>query len=312
MQVEDLQRLAEASYQLNELPSLKTARCHWKHVVRFFNGTEVARISTAMVEDYKAHRLGQGAARATVNNELWVLSRGFTLALRQRLLRRRPFIERLKVYNARQGFVDPPDYQRIVKALEILDPPSADIVRFLYLLGWRLGEVLRLDWQEVNVEAGSVRLPPRRTKNRQPRAIRVGSLLHAVLRRRWEHRLGDAVFHRAGRPVKDFRGSWDRAAAAVAKSGLHRHDLRRSFARNGVLAHVPLKTIMLIGGWRTLDTFFRYCILDEHALGLGAAQIEDYTERFEEIEAKLRGHWGAAALTPDLSQHYRELGGGPV
>jgi hypothetical protein len=51
--------------------------------------------------------------------------------------------------------------------------------------------------------------------------------------------------------------------AAVGCADLTPHDLRRSFARHAARSGVPVKTMMEIGGWRTLSTWARYCIVDE-------------------------------------------------
>jgi integrase len=207
------------------------------------NGMNVEKISTAVIENYKAKRLEEGAARQTVNNELGLIRRGLRLAFEQELLPRIPRVKNLRVQNAREGFVDPPDFLRIVKALETLDPPVADVVTFLYLLGWRREEVLGLTWEEVDAESGLLRLPARCQK-RTPKTIRVGHEIHEVLRRRAALRNGPFVFHREGAKVRTFRGPWRRAVRAIGRPTLVVHDLRRSFARNALQAGLLIPLIL--------------------------------------------------------------------
>ena len=52
---------------------------------------------------YRAHRLAEGAAPATINNELAALRRMFTLAFRAKRVTEKPYIETPAPRNARQG-----------------------------------------------------------------------------------------------------------------------------------------------------------------------------------------------------------------
>jgi integrase len=73
----------------------------------------------------------------------------------------------------------------------------------------------------------------------------------------------DYVFERKeGRPVKDFRGTWENVTVAAKVPGLLFHDLRRTGARNLRRAGVAEGVIMKIGGWKTASVFRRYDIID--------------------------------------------------
>jgi integrase len=54
-------------------------------------------------------------------------------------------------------------------------PASVDalrpLVRFIYLTGWRRGEVTRLEWRQVDFRAGEVRFDPGTTKNDEGRVF---------------------------------------------------------------------------------------------------------------------------------------------
>lgn len=275
MDVKQLYDLLERDYALNDRVA-KGSLCHFAHILRMLSGMDATEITPSVIESYKVERLKEGAARQTVNNELSLLRRALNLAVELELLPRAPKVRLFSVQNTRTGFVQPGEFTRLVRALEAIDQSVADLTTMLYGLGWRRGEVVDLRWAEVDVGSGMVQLPARRTKGRKQRTIRVGEDIHALFRRRWVIRNGAAVFHRDGRPVRDFRRAWARAVDAIGHPGLLVHDLRRSFARNALLAGVPIKLIMEIAGWKTPSVFFRYAIMDEAALSAALDVVSRY------------------------------------
>jgi integrase len=84
----------------------------------------------------------------------------------------------------------------------------------------------------------------------------------------------DAVFTwENGRPVKDFRGAWDKMTAA-AKVPVLVHDFRRSAARNLLRAGVNRDVARRITGHKTDSMFSRYNIVAESDLAEAAEKIE--------------------------------------
>jgi integrase len=163
-------------------------------------------ITTNRVRAYAAMRQGEGAANASINRELAALKRMFSLAVQDGRLGTMPFIPTLEEDNVRQGFVDHAAFEALRKNLpEYLKDP----VTFLYLSGWRLGEMKALEWRDV--------LPLS------------GELLEIMERAHAKRRLDcPYVFHRDGEAIGDFRKAWSNACKA---SGLGRtlvHDLRRT------------------------------------------------------------------------------------
>jgi integrase len=225
-----------------------------------------------MIEKYRADRLALGKARATVNRELEALRRAYKLGVERKQIspNRVPLIRMFREDNARQGFVD---YEEFTAIASHLPPPIADIAWFAYLSGWRRGEIFSLTWDDVDLTRGVVTLRPEFSKNKEPRELPLAAPgLQAVISRRWQARLVmttdgpkvcDRLFHRRGKPVKNFRRAWVQACKKVGRRGLLFHDLRRSAVRNMVNAGVREKVAMKITGHKTREVFDRYHIVDD-------------------------------------------------
>jgi integrase len=92
------------------------------------------------------------------------------------------------------------------------------------------------------------------------------------------------VFTRSsGTPVRDFRGTWEKATEKAGVKGLLFHDLRRTAARNLRKAGFAEGVIMKIGGWRTRSVFERYAIVSQ-------ADIADAIGKLEVRDGHSLGH----------------------
>jgi integrase len=132
--------------------------------------------------------------------------------------------------------------------------------------------VLHLTWAQVDFHSGTVRLEPGTTKNRLGRTFPFTPELRAVLEAQKAHtektgkqqgRIIPWVFHRQGRPIKDFRGAWKAACGAACVPGRLFHDLRRTAVRNLERAGVPRSVAMLMTGHKTESVYRRYAIVSE-------------------------------------------------
>jgi integrase len=248
------------------------------------------------LDAYVATRLGAGRKPATIQKELAALKRAFHLAARAGKAVPPPF-PRLRVSNTRTGFFEEPEFRAVHAGLSgDLQP----VVEFLYLTGWRLTEVLTLEWRQVDFAAGVVRLEPGTTKNDEGREFPFSVLppLEALLRRQRERttaieretgQIIRRVFHRQGAPVRDMRGAWDAACIAAGffrvvnpeappaqqrkKATKLVHDFRRTAVRNLERAGVPRSVAMKLTGHQTESVYRRYAIVAASDLVEGVKKL---------------------------------------
>jgi integrase len=102
--------------------------------------------------------------------------------------------------------------------------------------------------------------------------------LAEVIERRRQARHPDSpwVFHRDGRPIKDFRYAWNKALDKAGVSDHVFHDFRRTATRNMTKAQVPGKRIMQVTGHKTLAMLDRYNITLEQDTEETLAQTQAY------------------------------------
>jgi integrase len=81
------------------------------------------------------------------------------------------------------------------------------------------------------------------------------------------------VFHRDGKPIKDYYGGWDRACRLAGYPDRVAHNLRRTAVRNLERAGVPRSAAMKMTGHKTESVYRRYAIVDETMLRESAEKL---------------------------------------
>ncbi len=218
---------------------------------------------------------------AAIHYELAMLKRMFSLAVAKGRLTGKPYIPTVEVRNTRMGFFEEPEFRAVLSHLpEDLQP----IAEFAYLTGWRKMEILTLLWRQIALQAGTIRLEPGTTKNDEGRTFpfhcypELKALLESLLARTdafqaTSGKIVPWVFHRNGRPIKDYRGAWKKACEAANVLGRIPHDFRRTAVRNLERAGVPRSFVMKLTGHKTESVYRRYTIVSESDLAEGVAKL---------------------------------------
>jgi integrase len=248
------------------------------------------KFNAAEIRRYVARRRGEGASDATINRELAILRRGFTLARQADppLVHRVPYIPQLEEDNVRQGFLEPDQYERLLA--ELPDRLKALFV-CAYHVGTRKGELRKTRWEQVDLEAHTIRLRAAQTKGKTARSLPIYGDMERWLLYQQESCVPDCpwVFHYRGGLVGAHLDGWHVACERAGVPNLLFHDLRRSAVRNMKRAGIEDKIAMQISGHKTRSIFDRYDIVSEDDLEGAADKLTNYfAERKLARAAKLK------------------------
>jgi integrase len=248
------------------------------HLAPFFGSCRLSAVSDDDVRKYVLKRQREGAKNATINRELSILSKAYSLTR----LPSRPLIPHLAERNVRKGFFEPAQFAAVCAKLPA---PVRAAVTVAYLTGWRVqSEVLPLEWRHVDFTGrGELRLDPHSTKNDEARTFPLTAELRAILEA--QHAETDLVqretgtiirrvFHRQGKPIKSIRRAWKTACRVAGVPGMLRHDMRRSGVRNMVRAGITEGVCMALAGHKTRSVFERYNIVSKGDLEDAAAKLD--------------------------------------
>ena len=304
---EDLRDSLYGDYEVNSRKSLRRdpdGKPLLHTVARldeFFSGYKASEIDADLIRKFIADQQSRGLSGGSINRSISALRRAFNLAAEDDKLRHIPHFPMVKEAAPRQGFFEREQYEALSRELPgYLRLPLA----LGFFTGMRLGEILGLDWKQVDFLAGTINLRAGETKNdaariipmvpqlrsflveqhgrRQPhcpyvcfrldpkgRAVKIGNF-----RKVWQSRCAKLGFGEmapmlsdSGEPVyAPARGPRSKPKVKTVYRGMIFHDLRRSAVRNLVRAGVPEKVARDITGHKTRSVFDRYAITSEQDL----------------------------------------------
>ena len=255
--------------------NLEPIETAWKRLKPVFGTMRAESLTTEKLNQYIAGQLAYGYANASVNRDMACLKRMLRLATRSGKIRKLPvFPSRLREAAPRSGFVTDEQY-RALAGVPIENWLRA-LLAMAYKFGFRKQELLSMRVDQVDFTEELVRLHAGTTKNDEGRVVPMTKDIRGLLKECTRNKSAeDFVFTRSGKPVIDFRGSWEVLTASAGLPGLLVHDLRRSAVRNMSRRGIPEKVAMAISGHKTRAVFDRYNIVSETDIREAAARLED-------------------------------------
>ncbi len=248
-----------------------------------FAGKPMIQITSDDVEAVKANILKAGRSFRTVQHILANFRLVWNHALKKGRIEKfcpAKGVEIPKIDNARTRFLTPTEIHDLLAELQKRDMTAYELALAAVYTGARLGELAKLTWAGVNLEAGHLTLI--HTKTSKPRTVPLAAPLRAVLIGKKTGKPGELVF-------KDIRGhQWKEMPwafrVAVDTLGLNEgrerrdrlcfHSLRHSAATAMLAAGVDVRSLQSIFGWSTLAMAGRYSHAVSEAKARAVAALE--------------------------------------
>lgn len=229
--------LMEKYYQ--EVSSKKSPRTHERdsslanHLVKFFGGFTLIKISPKLVSAYKVQRRGRGAAPQTINNELGLMSHAFNVAMKEwEWVSDNPVskVSREKVDNRRDRWLTDGEEEMLLAASSKW---LQQIILFALNTGFRQSEILDLTWKNINIAERTVYIGKQKNKGKDVLPLNANALAALQERAKIRHIKTNLVFY-SQNGTRIIRRNLIRSFQVVLrKAGIEDfrfHDLRATFA----------------------------------------------------------------------------------
>lgn len=268
----------------------------------FFGHIAGSKLTTAHLDDYRKQFPDDAHKQATANRHLSYLHAALTNGWKRQKPRKIqpedvPHFEMAdESNNVRMGFIEEPDYRKILKELPASLKP---LFICAYHVSTRKGELKNIVWSQVDLDEEIIVLEHGDTKGKVGRYLPLyGDMLPALKKQKalrdaeysetehvffW-HKEDVLIGHGGvrvvpGSPIKKFEASWKAAVVRARRPGLLFHDLRRSATRNMRKAGIDQALRMKISGHKTDSMERRYNIVDVQDIKEAARKMADFSKQ---------------------------------
>lgn len=255
----------------------------------FFEGRVVEELRRSDIAHYIEMRKAAGIANSTINRELDVLSAAINHARYKWEWEITNPVERmsLKEPEGRLRWITRAEADVLIREAEKepKSPHLADFIRLALNTGCRKNEMLKLEWDRVDLKENRLYLEGKHTKSGKRRFIPLNvEACQALLgRKRFRAQYcpdSPWVFaHKNGERVQYMQNGYEAACRRAGIKDFRVHDLRHTFASWLVSAGVPLLEVKELLGHSTIEMTERYAHLapDNH---VRAVSVLDRMSRF--------------------------------
>ena len=220
---------------------------------------------------YQANRVLEIQSKIFNLAELWGLRREGGNPCR--------FVRKYKE-NKRERFLSEGEFRRLGEVLNEMEEEgavsayAAAAIRLLMLTGCRRNEIVELRWEDVDLDAGELRLADGKTGARLvPLSPAAAAVLSGL------PRMGDSPWvipgREPGRHLADLQPPWERVRERAALEDVRIHDLRHSFASRALALGESLPMIGKLLGHTQVQTTARYAHLARDSVKASASRIAD-------------------------------------
>lgn len=275
-----------------ETKSWQSVQGYLNGLKEFFGPYALSEITPALIDEFKQKRKGEGVKPATINRQLGIFRRMFSLARKRWMwIKEIPVIEiEAKADQKRVRHLSFDEYHRLLACCdEYLKP----IVIVAAWTGLRQGNILNLKREQINLFERIIALDGKETKNGENLVIPIAGPAFDALKDaiKTSHINNPYIFHKGdGTPYKkwNIHKKFKKAAREAGIEDFRFHDLRHCFASWNRQAGVDIDTIADLLGHKDTRMTRRYAHIAPVHLRKAVESLErNYQEFIIRIERGL-------------------------
>lgn len=257
-------KLTQRSYATTEM----YMRCH---ILPRWGKVRLTDIDSRAVAKWRAEKLAEGLAPATVVKIAAIFGRSFELGARWGIpgSEKNPTrgIATKPLNNARERFLTAEEAGRLREAAAASQNPQLlPIVSLLLLTGARVRELLDARWQDIDIERQSWLIEKTKTGRRRHVPLSAAALAVIAALPRFKDCPYLIPNPETLKPIVSFKHAWQRAIRVAKLPGLRVHDLRHSAASFMVNSGVDLFAVGKVLGHANVASSARYSHLQASTL----------------------------------------------
>lgn len=262
--------------------SLAGIRSALKNLNSYFGKRRIGEITTESLFDYRQRRQTQGVKIATINRELAAMRRMMRYAYSRGWIVRDIFFGAKAIVTSaesvRSRILTEGEQERLLAACEgertvtytrtrfgkaetvtarvtVKNPHLKAIILLAVDAGMRRGEILKLVWADIDLEAEIITVKASNTKTETERLVPLTDRTKRELDR---VRLFTPLGEKRPFPFTDFKHSWETAKRIAGIDDLRFHDLRASAITRWQRDGLPLAIASKIAGHTNPQTTAKY------------------------------------------------------
>ena len=256
-------------------------KSYWnKHIKPLLGRKFLNEITADDIRLLQEKKNQEGLSNATINRIVAIIRHMLNYAVKLNYLDKNPLqgkIDMLKESNDRWIYLTPQEVQKIK---QYLSKTYHDLFNFLLYTGLRLGDALRLKWEDVNFEKEFIFVRGSKTKGGKDFSIPLNKEVIRVLENRLQQTKEkiekkikkknievdkkDRIFKHSD---SEFRRAFKRALEkAGLPTSIRIHDLRHTFASWLAMSGVPIQQIQMLLGHAEITMTLRYAHLNPSIL----------------------------------------------
>lgn len=261
---------------LGDKPTAATMRATGKAVLKHFGALRPDHISIEHCRAYTAARMGAGRKQGAVHTELGHLRSALRWAELSRLIKAAPHIERPAKPTPKERYLTREEIGRLLDAAQV--PHIKLAITLLLSTAGRVGAILDLTWDRVDLDRGIINLRLADSATRKGRAIvPINRGLRAALSSAKEAALSDYVVEYAAGRVASIRKGFTTAVDRAGLADVTIHTLRHTAAVHMVAEGIPIEKVgQFLGHSNVAITYATYARFAPNHLA-DAAEILDFT-----------------------------------